>query len=88
MQLVASFILSESWIDAKLYGESRGFLDWFRIDLSTLNTLLEKGESIQCAMLSFATPLASQIGFSIASLNKNNYKSIELELSQVIFTLA
>jgi len=38
-------------------------------------------------MLSFATPLASQIGFSIASLNKNNYKSIELELSQVIFTM-
>ncbi|KAG0608479.1 hypothetical protein M758_8G108900 [Ceratodon purpureus] len=33
-------------------------------------------------MLSFATPLASQIGFSIASLNKDNYKSIELELSQ------
>lgn len=43
VQLVASFILSESWIDAKLYGESRGFLDWFRIDLSTLNTLLGKG---------------------------------------------
>jgi hypothetical protein len=34
-------------------------------------------------MLSFVSPLASQIGFLIASLNKSNYKSLALELSQV-----
>ncbi|CAK9208187.1 unnamed protein product [Sphagnum jensenii] len=34
-------------------------------------------------MLSFVSPLASQIGFLIASLNKSNYKSLALELSQL-----
>ncbi|CAK9867154.1 unnamed protein product [Sphagnum jensenii] len=34
-------------------------------------------------MFSFASPLASQIGFLIASLNKSNYKSLALELNQL-----
>lgn len=34
-------------------------------------------------MLSFASSLASQIGYLIANLNKNNYKSVVFELSQV-----
>jgi hypothetical protein len=38
-------------------------------------------------MLSFVSPLASQIGFLIASLNKSNYKSLALELSQVNLNL-
>ncbi|CAM6118665.1 unnamed protein product [Calypogeia fissa] len=34
-------------------------------------------------MLSFASSLASQIGYLIANLNKNNFKSVAFELSQL-----
>ncbi len=46
----------------------------------------EKGieERSPKAMFSFASPLASQIGFLIARLNKSNYKSLALELNQVL----
>jgi len=40
------------------------------------------------AMFSFASPLASQIGFLIASLNKSNYKSVALELNQVLISFS
>jgi hypothetical protein len=45
----------------------------------------EKGieERSPKAMFSFASPLASQIGFLIASLNQSNYKSLALELNQL-----
>ncbi len=50
----------------------------------------EKGieERSPKAMFSFASPLASQIGFLIASLNKSNYKSLALELNQVLISFS
>ncbi len=50
----------------------------------------EKGieERSSKAMFSFASPLASQIGFLIASLNKSNYKSLALELNQVLISFS
>jgi hypothetical protein len=50
----------------------------------------EKGieERSPKAMFSFASPLASQIGFLIASLNKSNYKSVALELNQVLISFS
>jgi hypothetical protein len=50
----------------------------------------EKGiaERSPKAMFSFASPLASQIGFLIASLNQSNYKSLALELNQVLISFS